>query len=32
MMSMDAIHVHAKKGGEHGKVRGNIPLDTNDYL
>ncbi len=26
MMSMDAIHVHVKKGREHGKVGGNIPL------
>ncbi len=26
MMSMDAIHVHAKKGGEHGKVKANTKL------
>jgi len=26
-MSMDTIHVHAEKGGEHGKVK-----ETNDYL
>jgi hypothetical protein len=32
MMSMDVIYVHAKEGGEHGEVRGNIPLETNDYL
>jgi hypothetical protein len=29
---MDAIHVHAEKGGEVGKVKGDIPLETNDYL
>jgi hypothetical protein len=27
MMFMDAIHVHAEKGGKHDKVRGNIPLE-----
>jgi hypothetical protein len=32
MMSMDAIHVHAEEKGQHGKIRGNIPLETNDYL
>jgi hypothetical protein len=32
MMSMDAIHVHAKEGGKHDEVRGNIPLETNDCL
>jgi hypothetical protein len=32
MMSMDAIHVHAKEGGEHGEIRDNIPLETNDCL
>jgi hypothetical protein len=32
MMFMDAIHVHAKEGGEHGDVGGNIALKTNDYL
>jgi hypothetical protein len=26
MMFVDAIHVHVKKGGEHNKVGGNIPL------
>jgi len=26
MMSIDAIHVHAKKGGEHGKVECNTKL------
>jgi hypothetical protein len=26
MMSMDVIHVHAKKGKEHGKVNGNTRL------
>jgi len=31
MMSMDVIHVHAKKGKEHGKVRGNATLKVNDY-
>ncbi len=24
--------VHAKEGGQHGKVRGNIDFKTNDYL
>jgi hypothetical protein len=32
MMSTNAIHVHAKMGGEHGKVRGNTTPKTNDYL
>jgi len=32
MMSMNAIHVHVKKGGEHGKVKGNTPPKINDYL
>ncbi len=32
MMSMDAIHVHAKEGGKHAKVGGNAALETNDYL
>ncbi len=32
MMSMDAIHVHVKEGGEHGKVGGNNPPNINDYL
>jgi len=32
MMFMDVIHVHSKEGKEHGKVRGNIPLETNNYL
>jgi hypothetical protein len=32
MMFMDAIHVHAEKGRKHGKVGGNIPFETNDYL
>jgi hypothetical protein len=32
MMFMDVIHVHAKGGGKHGKVRGNTPPKTNDYL
>jgi hypothetical protein len=32
MMSMDIIHVHAKKGGEHGEVKGNSALETNDCL
>jgi hypothetical protein len=32
MMSMDEIHVHVKEGGEHGKVGGNIPFETNDFL
>jgi hypothetical protein len=32
MMFMDAIHVHAKKGGEHDEVRGNIPLEIDDCL
>jgi hypothetical protein len=29
---MDAIHVHAEEGGEHGKVRNNTPLKIVDYL
>jgi hypothetical protein len=32
MMSMDAIHVHTKKGGEHGKVNGNITPKIDDCL
>jgi hypothetical protein len=32
MMSMDVIHVHAEKGGKHGKFEGNTTLETNDYL
>jgi hypothetical protein len=32
MISMDPIHVHVKKEGEHGKVKGNTPLEINDYL
>jgi len=32
MTSMDAIHVHAKEGGEHDEIRGNIALETNDCL
>jgi hypothetical protein len=31
MMFMDAIHVLAEKGREHGKVGDNIPLKTNAY-
>jgi hypothetical protein len=30
MMSMDTIHVHVKEGGEHGKIKGNTTLKTND--
>jgi hypothetical protein len=30
MMSMDAIHVHAEEGGEHGKVGSNIPPKIDD--
>jgi hypothetical protein len=26
MMFMDAIHVHATEGGEHGKVKATLPL------
>jgi hypothetical protein len=29
---MGTIYVHAEKGGKHGKVEGNIPPKTNDYL
>jgi hypothetical protein len=29
---MDAICVCVKMGGEHGKVKGNIALEINDYL
>jgi hypothetical protein len=32
MMSMDAIHVHAKEGRKHGEVGGNIAPKTNDCL
>jgi hypothetical protein len=32
MMSIDAIHVHVKEGGERGKVKGNIDFKINDYL
>jgi hypothetical protein len=32
MMSMDVIHVHAKGGGKHGKVKGITPLKINDCL
>jgi hypothetical protein len=32
MMFMDAIHVHAEKGGRHGKVEGNTPPTIDDYL
>ncbi len=31
-MPMDAIRVHVEKGGEHGKIKGNTPLEINDYL
>jgi hypothetical protein len=31
-MSMDAIDVHVNEGREHGKVKGNTTLETNDYL
>ncbi len=27
MMSMDAIHVHAKEGGQHGKLGATLPWD-----
>jgi hypothetical protein len=29
---MDVIHIDVEKRGEHGKVRGNIALEINDYL
>jgi hypothetical protein len=32
MMSMDAIHVYVKEGGEHGKVGHKIPPEINDCL
>ncbi len=32
MMSMDAIHVHVEERREHGKVGGNVALETNDRL
>jgi hypothetical protein len=32
MMSMGVIHVHAEKGGKHGKVGGNNAHNTYDYL
>jgi hypothetical protein len=32
MMCMDAIHVNVEGGGEHGKVGGNVALETNDHL
>ncbi len=31
-MSMGVIHVHAEKGGKHGKVEGNNAHNTYDYL
>jgi len=31
-MSMDAMHVHTKKGREHGKSKGNITPKIDDYL
>ncbi len=31
-MSMDAIHINVEKRGKHGKVRGNIGLEIDDYL
>jgi hypothetical protein len=32
MMFMDAIHVHAKEGKKHGKIKGNIAPKIDDYL
>jgi hypothetical protein len=32
MISMDVIHVYAKKGGKHGKAKGNTTLEINDCL
>ncbi len=32
MMSMDAIHVHVKEDKEHGKIKGNMDFEMNDYL
>jgi hypothetical protein len=32
MISMDAIHVYGKEGGEHGKVERNTPPKINDCL
>jgi hypothetical protein len=32
MMTMDAIHVHVEKGGEHGKVGNDIPLEIDDCI
>jgi hypothetical protein len=29
---MDAIHVHAKEGKKHGKIKGNIAPKIDDYL
>jgi hypothetical protein len=29
---MDAIHVHVEKGGQHGKIRGNIAIEIDDHL
>jgi len=29
---MYTIHVHAEEGGEHGKVKGNTPLEKDDCL
>jgi hypothetical protein len=32
MMFMEAIHVHGEKERKHGKIKGNIAHETNDYL
>jgi hypothetical protein len=32
MMFMNAIHVHVKEGGKHGKIGGNTPLKIDDCL
>jgi hypothetical protein len=32
MMSMDATHVHAEEGREHGKIRGNITPAYEHYM
>jgi len=29
---MDAINVHVEERREHGKVGGNVALETNDHL
>jgi len=32
MMSMDAIHIDVEKRRQHGKIKGNIAFEIDDYL